>query len=63
MNQKDKFKVPVVPNTINKSIRFPVDLVASVEKVIVGKDSNFSTFVIAAVRYALDHMDNNDKEQ
>lgn len=57
MNEKDNFIVPVVPNTTNKSIRFPNDLIVRVENAIAGKESNFSTFVIAAVRFALDHME------
>ena len=48
-----KFKIPSMPATTNKSIRFPNDVVESVEKAIQGKDCTFSAFVIAAVRAAL----------
>jgi len=47
------FKIPRIPATTNKSIRFPNDLIEEVEEAIVGKECNFSAFVIAAVRNAL----------
>ena len=56
----NSFKVPLVPPTTNKTIRFPNDVIVAVEKAIDGKDSNFSAFVIAAVRAALDNMNYND---
>lgn len=52
-----KFKIPDNPPTINKTIRFPSDVVESVESAIKGKDCTFSAFVIAAVRAALDDLD------
>lgn len=48
-----KFKIPETPPTVNKTIRFPSDVVDDVENVIKGKDCTFSAFVIAAVRAAL----------
>ena len=45
-----KFKIPSIPATTNKSIRFPNDVIEQVEKAIVGKDCTFSAFVIEAVR-------------
>lgn len=48
-----KFKIPENPPTINKTIRFPGDVVSGVEKAIQGKECTFSGFVIAAVRAAL----------
>lgn len=48
-----KFKIPSIPPTTNKTIRFPNDLVEQVEGEIQGKDCTFSAFVIAAVRMAL----------
>ena len=51
-----KFKIPSVPTTTNKTIRFPNDVIDEVEKAIQGKDCNFSAFVIAAVRMALDDI-------
>ena len=51
-----KFKIPSVPPTTNKTIRFPNDVVEEVEKAIQGKECTFSAFVIAAVRAALDDL-------
>ena len=51
-----KFKIPENPPTVNKTIRFPSDVVENVEEVIKGKDCTFSAFVIAAVRAALDDL-------
>ena len=48
-----KFKIPESPPTVNKTIRFPDDVVEAVEKAIQGKNCTFSAFVIAAVRAAL----------
>ena len=53
-----KFKIPLVPPTVNKTIRFPNDVVEGVENAIKGKDCTFSAFVIAAVRNALEDLDN-----
>lgn len=51
-----KFKIPENPPTVNKTIRFPSDVVEHVESAIQGKDCTFSSFVIAAVRAALDEL-------
>ncbi len=51
-----KFKIPVTPQTTNKTVRFPNDVVEKVESAIQGKDCTFSAFVIAAVRAALDDL-------
>ena len=51
-----KFQIPSTPPTVNKTIRFPNDLVNAVEDVIQGKDCTFSAFVIAAVRSALEDL-------
>lgn len=53
-----KFKIPSVPPTTNKTIRFPNDIIEDVEKAIQGKECNFSAFVIAAVRSALEDINN-----
>lgn len=52
------FKIPSIPPTTNKTIRFPNDVVDAVEKSIQGKNCTFSAFVIAAVRAALDDLNN-----
>ena len=51
-----KFKIPENPPTVNKTIRFPSNIVEQVEQVIQGKDCTFSGFVIAAVRAALEEL-------
>ena len=56
-----KFKIPETPPTVNKTIRFPSDVVNDVEKAIQGKDCTFSSFVIAAVRMALDDLKTDNK--
>ena len=52
-----KFKIPSIPSTTNKTIRFPNDVIEDVEKAIQGKDCNFSAFVIAAVKMALENLE------
>lgn len=52
-----KFKIPQTPPTVNKTVRFPSDVVEKVEQAIKGKDCTFSGFVIAAVRAALDELE------
>lgn len=54
-----KFKIPENPPTVNKTIRFPHDIVDDVERAIKGKDCTFSAFVIAAVREALEDLISN----
>lgn len=51
------FKIPTIPPTTNKTIRFPNDVVEKVEKAIQGKECTFSAFVIAAVRAALEDIE------
>lgn len=51
-----KFKIPETPPTVNKTVRFPTDVVAQVEESLQGKDCTFSAFVIAAVRAALEDL-------
>ena len=53
-----KFKIPESPPTVNKTIRFPDDVVEAVEKAIQGKNCTFSALVIAAVRAALNDLEN-----
>ena len=52
-----KFKIPKTPATTNKTIRFPNDVIEGVEKAIEGKECNFSAFVIAAVKMALEDIE------
>ena len=60
MEQDRKFKIPVIPSTTAKSIRFPNDVIEQVENAIRGQDCNFSQFVIAATKAALDDLKGND---
>ena len=52
-----KFKIPSIPPTTNKTIRFPNDVIERVENAIKGKDCTFSAFVIAAVKMALNDLE------
>ncbi len=56
-----KFKIPVVPQSSSKSIRFPDDVIHAVETAIQGTNCSFSAFVVEAVRVALDNL-NEDEE-
>ena len=56
-----KFKIPVIPSTTSKSIRFPNDVIEEVEEAIKGKECTFSAFVVAAVREALDSLKEEEK--
>ena len=51
-----KFKIPSVPPTTNKCIRFPNDIIDEVGKAIEGKNCTFTAFVVEAVRVALDNI-------
>ena len=55
-----KFQIPSTPPTINKTIRFPSDVVDAVEQAVQGKNCTFSAFVIAAVRAALEEVRETD---
>lgn len=58
-----KFKIPVIPQTTPKSIRFPNDVIDRVETAIRGTDCNFSAFVIEAVRVALDNLEEEGEQE
>ena len=61
-NFMGKFQIPIIPPTVNKTIRFPSDVVADVEEAIQGKECTFSAFVIAAVRAALEDLKETDSQ-
>ena len=61
-NGMGKFQIPSTPPTVNKTIRFPSDVVTQVEQVIQGKECTFSAFVIAAVRAALEDLNTQDDD-
>lgn len=56
-----KFKIPTIPSTTNKCIRFPNNVIDDVEKAIKGKDCTFTAFVIEAVKVALENLAEDDK--
>lgn len=56
-----KFKIPSVPPTTNKCIRFPNDVIEEVENAIVGKNCTFTAFVVEAVRVALENLKEGEK--
>ena len=51
-----KFKIPSIPPTTNKCIRFPNDIIDNVENAIKGKNCTFTAFVVEAVRTALENI-------
>ena len=52
-----KFKLPAVPQSTSKSIRFSNDLIQGVETAIRGRNCNFSMFVVEAVRASLERQE------
>lgn len=52
-----RFKLPKMPSTVNKTIRFPQEVVDQVEIELRGTNCNFSQFVILAVRVALENLE------
>ncbi|MBQ8935952.1 MAG: hypothetical protein IJ049_06140 [Oscillospiraceae bacterium] len=58
-----KFKIPNIPPTTGKSIRFPNDMIEEVENRIKGMDCTFSAFVVEAVRVALDSLREEEEEE
>lgn len=56
-----KFKIPSIPPTTSKSIRFPNDVIENVEEAIQGTTCTFTAFVVEAVRVALENI-NEEKE-
>lgn len=51
-----KFKIPSIPPTTNKCIRFPNDIIENVEEAIKGKNCTFTAFVVEAVKVALENL-------
>ena len=51
-----KFKIPAIPATTSKSIRFPNDIIDEVETASRGTNVSFSAFVIEATRVALENL-------
>ena len=55
-----KFKIPSIPPTTTKCIRFPNNIIEEVEKAIEGKDCTFTAFVVEAVKVALENLKEDD---
>ena len=51
-----EFKIPTIPSTSQKSIRFPNDLIKEVEEIIEGKDCTFTAFVVEATKVAVENV-------
>lgn len=58
-----KFKIPSIPPTTNKCIRFPNNIIEQVENEIEGKDCTFTAFVIEAVKIALENIEEEKKNK
>ncbi|MBR2860573.1 MAG: hypothetical protein IKB86_01900 [Clostridia bacterium] len=52
-----KFSIPSIPQTTNKCVRFPNDIIEKVEMAIDGKNCTFTAFVVEAVRVALENIE------
>ena len=55
------FKIPYIPPTTSKSIRFPNNVIEEVENVIKGKQCTFTAFIVEAVRVALINIEKDKK--
>ena len=58
-----KFKLPAVPKTTQKNVRFPNDIIEKVEAAIRGTDVTFSAFVIEATKVALENLREEEEGQ
>ena len=56
------FRIPNVPPTTSKTIRFPNDIIDGIENAIQGKDCTFTAFVVEAVRVALENLEEDEKQ-
>lgn len=54
------FKIPIIPSTTQRSIRFPNNLIEDVENAIAGKETTFSAFIVAATQHAIDELNQNN---
>lgn len=50
------FRIPKVPTSSHKSIRFPDELIKEVEKAIEKTNCTFTTFVVEAVKVAVENL-------
>ena len=57
------FKIPRIPPTTVKSIRFPNDLIEDIESAIRGTGCTFTAFVVEAVRVALENLEEDEESR
>jgi hypothetical protein len=58
----EKFRIPTIPRTTSKSVRFPNNMIEEVEDSIKGRDCTFTAFVVEAVRVALVNLSEEDED-
>ena len=51
-----KFKLPAIPKSTSKTVRFPNEIIDGIEEAIRGTEVTFSAFVIEAARVALENL-------
>lgn len=49
--------------TENKTVRFPVEMISRIQKIMQEKDVSFTGFVLQACEYVLDELDKEDKHK
>ena len=49
--------------TENKTVRFPVEMISRIQKIMIAKDVSFTGFVLQACEYVLDELDKEDKHK
>ncbi len=57
-----RYKIPRIPPTTTKSVRFPNNVIEEVEAAIRGKECTFTAFVVEAVKVALDNLREEENE-
>lgn len=57
-----KFKLPAVPQTTSKTIRFPNEVIDRIEEAIRETGVTFSAFIIEAAKVALDNLHEAEEE-
>ena len=56
----NNFKIPIIPSTTQRCIRFPNDVIDDVENAIRGKETTFTAFIVAATRHEIEELNNNE---
>ena len=58
-----KFKIPAIPQSTQKNVRFPNDVIEEVELAIRGTGATFSSFVVAATKWALESLKEQETDE